>query len=227
MSGLVEQMERAKPGSRLHKQIQEMASATDTVEQEAQKLPEEVRALFKERVRKMLNSPLLIEVVREITRQASVMVDIPRSVSDAQVQVLGEIQNVQKRAELLQPFSWELEDSKPNTFVLGDNGPLGRGPEKSEWKHPISMDGLSLICVPISHQCLLVGRLPGATDVIDHEEVNTNSVELSREFFVARTDSLRERAYQKSIGKRAMIFDPAELRSLIEEGLESTDTPKL
>jgi len=220
--GIKEQFDRAAPGSRIHHMIQETTQSLETretIEREVQKLPEGMRPLYRQAMQDWMNSPSFADSLRAIASQAVPMIDIPTSVRDAQVQVLEEESNIQKRAKSLQPFIWRMLDYEPNALVLGDHGPLGQETGQTSMKSLMMMEGISVVYLPISHQRLLVGALNGVTTQPDPEYLNANSVELSHELFVARTNSARERAYLQLIGKRAMLYDPNELRNLIEEGL--------
>ena len=171
-------------------------------------------------VKEWIDSPLLVEQLRVISRQAIDRIDIPKAVRDAQVQILDGESSIQKRAELLQPFTWQVVEYEPNALVLGDHGPLGQEKAQTSLRHPIIMEGVTMIYLPISHQRVLVGARNGGSVKPDPEYLNINSVELSQEFFVAREDSTKVRGYHSSIGKRCMLYEPQEMRNLIEEGLK-------
>jgi Protein of unknown function (DUF4238) len=221
--GIKEQFDRAEPGSRIDNMIQEATHSLETqetIEREARKLPEAVRPIYRQTIQDWMNSPLFAENLRTIASQAVPMIDIPMSVRNAQVQVLEEEARVQKRAKSLQRFTWQILEYKPNTLVLGDHGPLGQEIGQTSMRSLMMMEGISMVYLPVSHQRLLIGTHEGVTAYPDPEYLNVNSVELSHELFVARTDSARERGYLSLIGKRRMLFDPQELRELIEEGLK-------
>jgi hypothetical protein len=178
-----------------------------------------VRPFYQQAIQDWMSSPLFEENLRAIASQAVSQIDIPKSVRDAQVQVLEEEARIQERAKSLQSFTWRVLEYKPNTLVLGDHGPLGQETGQTSMRSLMLMEGVSVVYLPVSHQRLLAGTRDGVTAHPDPELLNANSVELSHEFFVARTDSPRERDYLSLIGKRAILFDPQELRSLIEDGL--------
>jgi hypothetical protein len=222
--GILEQFERVKPGSQFYDFIQEgLASreTQDTVERELQKLPESARPFVRSMMREYLTSPLMLDHLRAIARQAGPMIDMPQAVQNAQVLILEEEEKIHRRSKLLEPFTWHLFDYSPNALVLGDHGPFGREKERASMRNLIFFDGIAEVYLPVSHQRLLFGNLGGEPSKPDAEELNTNSVELSQEFFVARADSLREQGYRSSIGKRAMIYNPKELREFLEEGLRT------
>jgi hypothetical protein len=81
------------------------------------------------------------------------------------------------------------------------------------------MDGITEVYLPVSHQRLLVGSNCGNIRSPSSEELNLNSVELSHDFFVARRDSPNMRDLIVSIGKRAMLYDPEELKKVMAEAL--------
>ena len=223
IEGMAEQFERVEPGSVLHgtmRQVAHSAESRATIKRETEKLPVAVRPLYQQMVQELINSPLLVEQLRAISRQAIGMIDIPKAVRDAQVQILDGESSIQKRAELLQPFTWRIVEYEPNALVLGDHGPLGQENAQIYLRHLIMMEGIATIYLPISHQRLLVGARNGGSVKPDPEYLNVNSVELSQEFFVARTDSTKVRGYLPSIGKRCMLYEPQEIRDLVEEGLK-------
>lgn len=221
--GMAEQFERVEPGSVLHgtmRQVAHSAETRATIDREIKKLPAAARPLYQQMVQEWIDSPLLVEQLRVISRQAIDMIDIPKAVRDAQVQILDGESSIQKRAELLQPFTWQVVEYEPNALVLGDHGPLGQEKAQISLRHPIMMEGVTMIYLPISHQRLLVGARNGGSVKPDPEYLNINSVELNQEFFVAREDSTKMRGYLSSIGKRCMLYEPQEMRNLIEEGLK-------
>jgi hypothetical protein len=222
IEGMAEQFERVEPGSVLHGNMRQVAHSAETratIDREAEKLPAAVRPLYRQMVQEWINSPLFADQLRAISKQAMDMVDIPQVVRDAQVQILDGESSIQKRAELLQPFTWRVIEYDPNSLVLGDHGPLSQEKAQTSLRHPIMMEGITMIYLPISHQRLLVGACTGGSVKPDPEYLNANSVELSQEFFVARADSPKVREYIPSIGKRCLLYEPQEMRSLIEEGL--------
>ena len=133
-----------------------------------------------------MNSPLLAENLRAIASQTVPLIDIPKSVRDAQVQVLEEEARIQERAKSLQPFTWRMLGYGPNTLVLGDHGPLDQDTGQTAMRNIMMMGGISVVYLPVSHQRLLVGTHDGITVNPDPELLNVNSVELSHELFVAR-----------------------------------------
>lgn len=222
VEGITEQFERVEPSSVLHGTIRQVALSAETratIDREAEKLPAAVRPFYRQMVQEWINSPLFVEQLRVTSKQAMNMVDIPQAVRNAQVQILDGESSIQKRAELLKPFTWQVVEYEPNTLVLGDHGPLGQEKAQTYLRHPIMMEGIDMIYLPISHQRLLVGGCNGGSVKPDPDYLNVNSVELSQEFFVARTDSTKMRESLASIGKRCMLYKPQEMRSLIEEGL--------
>jgi hypothetical protein len=222
LDGVKEQFDRAAPGSRIHHMIQEVTHSLETretIEREAEKLPEAMRPLYRQAMQDWMNSPSFADNLQGIASQAVPMIDVPMSMRDVQVKVLEEETRIQERAKSLRPFTWQLLEYKPNTLVLGDHGPLGQVTGEPSMRSLMMMEGISMVYLPVSHQRLLVGTHDGVTACPDPEYLNVNSVELSHELFVARTDSPRERDYLSLIGKRAMLYDPKELQKLIEEGL--------
>jgi hypothetical protein len=225
--GMLEQFERVQPGSQFHDVIQKGITSSETqetIERELEKVPENMRPIVRTVLEENLHSPLILDHLRTIARRALPMVDFPGAVQNAQAMVLEEDNRVKERAKQFEPFTWQLFDYEPNALVLGDHGPFGLDTERKVMKNLIFFDRIAEVYLPISHQRLLVGNLDGETLKPDADRLNTNSAELSREFFVARSNSIRERNYLLSLGKRAGIYSEKELRSWIEEGVKASGT---
>lgn len=211
--------EQAEVGGEFHKGIVERMKADPKLQSTVELVPPSKRQAFRLLLDQLAESPELWRATKKQMKQAMSMLDLGKGVRDAQVQALSSEEPYKKRVELLKPFRWAVYLFPPSTFLLGDLGPIGRNETTSEWKHPVTFEGITEVCLPISHECLLVGTTLTPPTRIDPASVNLAAVELSRDFFVARQNSPREREYLSKLGTRSEFVRPDEIDTWVQEGL--------
>jgi Protein of unknown function (DUF4238) len=109
---------------------------------------------------------------------------------------------------------WSVMKTEPHVLILGDLAVIAR--TGNGYCHPMQPDaGLQAMLIPISHQHLLVGALEPKMGVVDPEEVNLASAQLSRDFFLASRNTERERRYQAQLGARAQFAGLSEMLTQI------------
>ena len=186
-------------------------------------VPADERPHMEMLVREMLQHPRLHDVLRNLISTTLPEIDTASSVQSAQRQVLEDDRNLDRRIRDLDKITWSVQIYPPNSFVLGDIGPLVKGDNSPEWGR-IFHGMPRLIWFPLSHSCLLIGQVGDAADTVLSEAINLASIENSIEFFVASWRTSREEKYQKSLGLRANQLPEANLddvQAVIREYLES------
>lgn len=226
LARLGEVFDQAEVGGELHKDIVERMKATPEYERAIDLVPPDKREVFRRLLDQSSESPELLRALKQHMKQATNMLDLGKGVRDAQIQALSSEEPYKKRIELLKPFRWAVYRYSPNTFLLGDLGPIGRNEITSEWKHPVAFEGITEVCLPISHESLLVGNALALPDRIDPVSANLAAVELSRDFFVARQNSPHEREYLSRLGARSELVKTDEIDSWVQEGLGKSPTTK-
>ena len=188
-----------------------------------QGVPAEDRPHMENLVRETLQHPGLHDVLRKLILMTLSEIDTASSVQSAQRQVLEDDRNLDRRIRDLEKITWRVEIYPPNSLILGDIGPLVKGDNSPAWGR-IFHGAPQEIWFPLSHSCLLIGRVGDASDTVPSENVNLASIENSIEFFVSSQRTSREEEYQKSLGSRADQLAEVnldEMQAVIREYLES------
>lgn len=152
-----------------------------------------------------------VEIAQYLMRDARNRTDIPAMARDAQLRTLKEDAPLARRRSELQRLRWSLEERSPGTFVLGDLGPVGRSAETGDLVNPIGPGSTLAIYLPVSSRFLLCGHRDERVEDPEPEVLNTASVELSRDIFVADRNTERERRCVEILGRRSRLFDPSQL----------------
>ncbi len=188
-----------------------------------QGVPPEDRPHMENLVRETLQHPGLHAVLRKLILMTLSEIDTESSVQSAQRQVLEDDRNLDRRIRNLEKITWRMKIYPPNSLVLGDIGPLVKGDYSPTWGR-IFHGAPQEIWFPLSHSCLLIGRVGDAADTVPWETVNLASIENSIEFFVSSQRTSREEEYQKSLGSQADQLAEVnldEMQAVIREYLES------
>jgi hypothetical protein len=150
--------------------------------------------------------------IREFRRK----LDVEALVRDVQLRVLGDDSALDLRRAELRQLRWNLNEQPLHTFVLGDMGPVAKHRGSPELQNPMRPGTIEAIYLPVSSRCLLVGKCEEQGEALNIESLNLASVELSQHLFVATQHTQREERYQRSLGRRARLFQEGEL----DEGIE-------
>ena len=211
---MLKALEETEIGGAFHKGMIEKIKADPRLQQFIKVIPTANRHVFLRLFDQKVAGPeLWLDTIKEMRRNMET-IDLGKAVGDAQIQALSSENPYKSRMDLLQSFRWTILGSAPNTFLLGDVGPIGRNNAVSEWRNLITFDGITEIVLPISHDRLLLGNATADPTQIDLASVNLASVELSRDFFVAHTNNSSERDYVSKLGDRSELVTSEEIESL-------------
>lgn len=214
---LIQAFNETEIGGEFHKGMTEKIKAEPQLQGLVNLVPPNKRQAFRHLLDQKAESP---ELWREVTKQLKQnlgTIDLGKGARDAQLQALSSEAPYKTRIELMQPFRWAVYRHDPNSFLLGDLGPIGRQDATSKWKHLIAFESITEICLPISHESILMGKALTIPDRIDPASVNLAAVELSRAFFVARINSSHERDYLSKLGTRSELVTSDEMESWVRQ----------
>lgn len=160
-------------------------------------------------------------MIRKFLQFAGPNLNVEEAARDAQIRALGSDDALARRKEALAPIVWSIVTWPQGTLVLGDLGPVARFVESPTLQPPIKFTTTpEAIFLPVSSQHLLVGQRDTTSEEVDVETVNTGSVELSRDLFVASTNTERELNYLRHLGCRSALLNNAEMDDLSRKTLE-------
>jgi hypothetical protein len=169
-------------------------------------------------LRLILSSPRVdaFRKVRPFLEQVFAQIDMGTAAKEGQLRALrGQLE---ARREALRRFEWSLYQHPFGTFVLGDVGPLARfHGSVADLRTAVFPGVAEVIVLPISSKVLIIGRERVDNKILDVEELNVASVELSREFFIANQDTPRERKYLSRIGNRASYVEDLEVSDALKK----------
>lgn len=204
-------------GSKFHKNIVEKIKTDPRIQTMVAAVPASKRQEFRRLLEQAAESPQLWQATTHQMKQGLSSVDLGKGARSAQLQALSSEAPYKTRIELMQPFRWAVFRYSPNSFLLGDLGPIGRQDAISEWKHLIAFEGITEVCLPISHDTILVGNAVANPAQLDPASVNLAAAELSRDFFVAHDNSPHESDYRNRLGKRSELVSSDEMESWLRE----------
>jgi hypothetical protein len=207
----------------LQKIMVEQARNNPEIKAALRGLPQAKReALFHQKLKPFLMSQDVFDLVLGIMQASRPQFNLDEAAKNAQLKVLAQMnETLTKRAELLQHIQWSIRQYPPGSLILGDLGPVGKSNSGQEFKNPMLIENPSLILLPISNRCLLVGTKESMEQAVtDLDELNIASTELSAEFFIASQDSQKERDYHVRLGSRSQWGEKNEMRSIVQDGFK-------
>ncbi len=121
--------------------------------------------------------------------------------------------------ERIRNLQWMVLVKSPDSFILGDMGPLVTKKSTGEFKALFLLedDDVNQVLLPISGSHLVMGSKDGATDSCDVEIINAASASFSKEFFIGGqvTDSFSK--HKGLIGTKSALFSDKELLEMERE----------
>lgn len=178
--------------------------------------------ILQQRVYPLLRSDELHDLVMLIFSSARSMLDLNEAARAAQAQVLTRSDALTARIQSLRNLAWSVHMFPPGSLVLGDIGPIAQLSTRDVWMNPACLTGdLFKTCLPIASTCLLVGSHSGPPQVIDLDQINLASAELSREVIFSAQSTAREARYRERIGSRSAFLTEAELAEAVRDGIRS------
>jgi Protein of unknown function (DUF4238) len=120
----------------------------------------------------------------------------------------------------LERFYWQIIEAPLNTLILGDVGPVVKIRNDTEW-HVLydKPKETEIICMPVSHNLLLVGNCESFDFPFSFDEVNKAMAELSMQFFIASRHTEKEQQLFARLGKRARVFSADDINNQIKDSL--------
>jgi hypothetical protein len=142
-------------------------------------------------------------------------------VKKSQSEVLEKyLQREPEKKPNLDPLIWSVETYPQGTFILGDLGPVAAISESIDLQAPLKAgSSLEYLFLPVSSQYILIGKKEAGCRDFTPDEINTASVELSREFFVSDSNTEREMNYSLKLGKRSSLLTEKEMQELMKAPL--------
>jgi hypothetical protein len=144
---------------------------------------------------------------------------IDASARKTHLNILSQDMAPAKRVAELTSFAWTVVTPKGGVLVLGDVAVIGKVTGVDGFVHPITSDTdrpATAIILPIAPDAAIVGSI-GPMGEIPASELNTASVELSRDFFVARDVTDVERGLIPLVARRSDLFTKDEIRHLMQK----------
>lgn len=169
-----------------------------------------------EHLTRLLARPFSIEVVKGL---AEFLENIEKQGAQSHKEALERFFKEEGPSERHLRYSsldWIMQRYNPNEFILGDISVIEMDTNSHTFSPPIfsKKDDYALL-LPMSHDTLLIGSVTKDPILPSPDALNSNSVEMSTDFFVSSVNSDRERQYIERIGKRA--------NSWWEEGIEKIE----
>ncbi|MGB8128350.1 MAG: hypothetical protein WCG81_01000 [Candidatus Angelobacter sp.] len=182
-----------------------------------QQLPKERRKLFarafEQRILQMDFRPTLSALFDSVREK----IDLEKAANTGHIQTLTRGIAPQSWIENVSHLQWRLVTSNPRSFILGDVGIFGRSAGEVVYRNLLGfVTPIEMVVAPISHSVCLFGTA-GAMALPNVEEINENTAQLSREFFLASQSTDRETQYRLHLGKRASLMSNTEISDIVED----------
>lgn len=182
-----------------------------------QQLPKEKRKLFvrafEHRILQMDFRPTLSALFDSVCEE----IDLEKAANTGHIQALTRGIAPQLRIESISHLQWRLMTCNPHSFILGDVGFFGRSAEKASYRNLLTLNTpIEIVVAPISHSVCLLGTA-GVIELPKVDEINENTAQLSREFFLASQSTDRETRYRLHFGKRASLMSDTEISDIVED----------
>jgi hypothetical protein len=145
---------------------------------------------------------------------------LPQMLKDGHIKALTRNPLPQRRLDFAGTLKWFLLVREYGHFVLGDVGVVSKvGPDGKLKSLPDIDDEIIRVWLPISDRHLIIG-VKDPSVVNEHlDEINSETAALSRDFFVSKTNTDRDKNYALTLGSKSRLFTDAELAGLVSEVL--------
>jgi hypothetical protein len=161
------------------------------------------------------NFMLLVSGMKRQFRQK-----LPQMLKDGHIKVLARNPLPQARLEFARTLKWFLLVRENAHFILGDVGVVTKvGPNGKLKSLPDVDDDIIRVLLPISDRHLIVGVKDSAVLNQSLDAINLETTALSRDFFVSRTNTDRERNYALTLGSQSRLFTDDELARIVSDVL--------
>jgi len=180
-------------------------------------IPKAQRRLFTRALEKQILDSDFRPWISEFFNSVRENLNFEKIASSGHIQALNKAIAPQPVIESVSHLQWQSVTRAPNSFVLGDVGIFGRCEGELEYRNLVgATPRIEILIVPVSHSVCLAGT-SGAKELPQSDEINVNSVQLSREFFLASQSTEREAGYHAELGKRAALISDDEISGIVDE----------
>jgi hypothetical protein len=209
-------MNRKKLKNKMKKEVRKQMREPQ-VRDAIQQLPKETRKLFarafEQRILHMDFRPTLSALFDGVREN----IDLEGAAKSGHIQTLTRGIAPQRWIEQVSHLQWQLITCNPHSFILGDVGIFGRSAGEVAYRNLLSfITPIEMLVAPISHSVCLFGTA-GAMELPRVDEINENTAQLSREFFLASQSTDREAQYRLHLGKRASLMSDKEISDAVKE----------
>ena len=179
-------------------------------------LPKDKRVLFKRMFEKKILETDFRPIVSVLFNSLLQNVNLDAAASTGHISALTREPAPPARIDSISHLYWQSAAHGPHSFILGDVGLFGRSQGDATFRNLANAQGLiEIVAVPISHSVCLFGTTANDPKLPPPSEVNQNSVQLSREFFLASENGQREMEWRMQLGKRAGLLSEADVSEII------------
>jgi hypothetical protein len=142
--------------------------------------------------------------------------DMPKLVEKSHIKALSKEVVPSAMIARLRALQWMLSVQLPNSFILGDIGPLVTKRTNGEIRSLFLLeDGdVKQVYFPISHSHMIIGSLDGNYASLGADIINASSASFSKEFFIGRQVTEQFYNYRELIGTKSSLFSEKELQEM-------------
>jgi hypothetical protein len=187
------------------------------VRDQMRKIPKAQRRLFTRALEKQICDIDYRPLVSDLFNSVCENLDFKKIANSGHIQALNKAIAPQPKLESVSHLQWQLVTSDQHSFILGDVGIFGRCEGELAYRNLVGATPcIEILIVPVSHSVCLFGT-SRTVELPQSDEINVNSAQLSREFFLASQSTEREARYHTELGKRAALISDEELSNIVAE----------
>lgn len=141
------------------------------------------------------------------------------TVKDAHISTLEKAIAPQSRTAQLKELHWFIHFENEANLILGDEILFCQTTDGLYRSYMNASNEIDYVFIPISSKHLLIGSRVDMSPTVDIDILNKQNAAISREFFIAKKNTQKEKAYASLIGTNSSITSDGEL-SEIKKNLE-------
>jgi hypothetical protein len=209
-------MDRKKWKNKIKKAVRKQMREGE-VRDQMRKVPKAQRRLFARALEKQILDSDFRPWVSELFNSVRENLNFEKIASSGHIQALNKAIAPQPKLESVSHLQWQSVTCGPHSFILGDVAIFGRCAGELAYRNLAgATPRIEILIVPISHSVCLVGT-SGTKELPQSDEINVNSAQLSREFFLANQSTEREARYHGELAKRAALISDEELSDIVDK----------